>query len=414
FDQPVSGKGKFNADAAHISNVLATLAMGGNEADIRGSFGAPGEKLLWRVDGKQLAAVRRDLYGTLVATGAVTGTMAAPRTSFEVDAKGLGWVPSARTGNLGAFHASGDAWLTAPAKNGARFVELKAKGTAQQFNPAALGSPMAGSINGSFDADGRLGPDWRGALNLALQPSTLGSSPLTGYAKIVADARHVSNADVDLRLGPNVVNAKGSFGAGSDVLNWRVDAPQLDALGPDFAGVLRGSGTVSGTMETPAVNAALEGQNLRLLGKHQIRSIKASANLGNGRGAADPLVSDIAVTGYVSGDTRVDTATLKTSGTRGAHALRFAARNADFDAAGDVQGGWSDGTWSGTVAALQNKGRYAFALQGPVPLRIAGAPGSGVMGLMSPTEVALRDAVIKLPNGTVSLQTLDKKGTRWT
>ncbi len=414
FDQSLSGKGKFNADANHVTGVVATLAMGGNEADIRGSFGAPGEKLLWRVDGRQLAAVRKDLYGTLVASGVVTGTMAAPRTSFVVDATGLGWVPAARTANMGAFHADGDAWLTAPAKDGTRVVEVKAKGTAQKFNPAAVGSPMAGSINGSFSADGRLGPNWRGALDLALQPSTLGTSPLTGYAKIAADARHVSNADVDLRLGPNVVNAKGSFGAGSDVLNWRIDAPQLNALGTGFAGVLRGAGTVSGTMQAPAVNAALEGQNLRLLGTHEIRAIKASANLGTGRGAADPLVSDISLTGYVNGETRVDTASLKTSGTRGAHAIAFAARAAEFDATGQVQGGWNAGAWAGTVAALQNKGRYAFALQAPVPLRIAGAPGSGVMGLLKPTEVSLRDAIIKLPNGTVSMQSLDKKGTRWT
>lgn len=414
FGQPLSGKGKLNADAAHISNVAATLAMGGNLADIRGSFGAPGEKLLWRVEGRQLAAVRRDLYGTLVATGAVTGTMAAPRTSFEVDAKGLGWASATRAGNAGTLHASGDAWLTAAAKDGARYVEVKAKGTAQQFNPAAIGSPLAGSINGNFDADGRLGPNWRGALNLALQPSTLGTSPLSGYARLAADARHVSNADVDLRLGPNIVNAKGSFGAGRDVLNWRIDAPQLNALGPDFAGVLRGAGTLSGTMEAPALSATLEGQNLRLLGTHEIKAIKASASLGTGRGAADPLVSDILVTGYVNGEKRVDTASLKTSGTRGAHSLRLAVRNPDVDASGDVQGGWNAGTWSGTVAALQNKGRYAFALQAPVPLRIAGAPGSGVMGLLKPAEISLRDAVIRLPNGTVSLQSLDKKGARWT
>jgi translocation and assembly module TamB len=408
FDQPLTGRGKFNADATHISGVAATLAMGGNEADIRGSFGAPGEKLAWRVDGKQLAAVRKDLYGTLVATGVVTGTMAAPRTSFDIDAKGLGWMPAARTGNVGSFHASGDAWLNAGV------AEIKAKGVAQQFNPAAVGSPMAGSINGSFDADARLGPAWRGNLNLALQPSTLGASALSGYAKIAADARHVSNADVDLRLGPNVVAAKGSFGSGSDVLNWRIDAPQLAALGPDFAGLLRGSGTVSGTMQAPALGAALEGQNLRLLGTHEVRAVKASVNLGTGRGAADPLVSEIAVTGYVNGDTRVDTASLKTSGTRGAHTLRFALRNATEDASGEVQGGWDASTWSGTVAALQNKGRYAFALQAPVPLRIAGAPGSGVAGLLKPTELALRDAVVKLPSGTISLQSLDKKGTHWT
>ena len=36
------------------------------------------------------------------------------------------------------------------------------------------------------------------------------------------------------------------------------------------------------------------------------------------------------------------------------------------------------------------------------------------MGLLKPAELSLRDAVIKLPNGTVSLQSLDKKGTHWT
>ncbi|MES2315933.1 MAG: translocation/assembly module TamB domain-containing protein [Pseudomonadota bacterium] len=413
FDQSLSGSGKFNADASHISGVSATLALGANTADLRGSFGAPGEKLLWRIDGKQLAAVRKDLYGTIVATGAVTGTMAAPRTSFEVDAKGLGWTPATRAANAGALHASGDAWLTAPDKDGKGVIEATAKGTAQGFNPAAFGSFLPGSINGSFDAGARLGPDWRGTLNLALQPSTLASSPFWGYAKLAADAQHVSNADVNLHLGPNVVAAKGSFGAGADVLDWRIDAPQLGALGPNFGGALRGTGSISGSMEMPSLKAALEGQNLKFSGQ-QLKSVRASGSLGAGRGAADPLVSDVEITGYASGDTKVDAARLQTAGTRGAHTLRFSARNDTLDAGGEVQGGWNAGAWTGTVASLQNKGPYAFALQGPVALRISGAPGSGVIGLLNPNTVSLRDAVIKLPNGTVSLQSLDKDIGHWT
>jgi translocation and assembly module TamB len=414
FNQPLSGNGKFNADAAHISNVAATLALGQNTVELRGGFGAPGERLLWNVDGKQLAAARGDLYGVLKASGAVTGTVAAPRTTFVVDANGLGWVATARKADNGVLHASGEAWLAPAAAGAPRVVEVKASGSAQHFNPAAFGSFLPGSINGAFDASGRLGPDWRGALNLTLQPSTLSNAPLWGYAKLVADTQHVSNADVDLHVGPNVLNARGSFGAARDQLDWRIDAGQLNVLGPDFGGALKGSGTLSGSMQAPALKLALEGQNLRLLGKHQLKSLRASASVGSGQGAADPLVSDIELTGYASGATRIASAHLQTSGTRGAHSLRLAARGDSFDALAELHGGWNADAWNGSVDQLKNTGRYAFTLQAPAPLRLAGAPGSGVMGLTRPEQLALSGAVIRLPEGSITLQSLDKNGARWT
>lgn len=409
FNQPLSGKGRFNADAAHVSAVDAALALGSNTATVRGSFGAPGEKLLWKIDARQLEAVRSDLYGAIAASGAVSGTMDAPRTSFDLEANALGWVPAARKANTSLLRASGEAWL-----GSARNVEIKAFGTALRFDPAAFGSFLPGSINGAFDAAGRLGANWRGNFNVALQPSTLANSPLWGHAKVAADHQHVSNADVDLHLGPNIVAAKGSFGAGKDVLEWRIDAPQLASLGSNFGGVLKGSGTLSGTQAMPSLTAALEGQNLKLLGVHQVKALRASASLGTGRGAADPLVADVEITGYANMENRIATARLQTSGTRGAHTLRLNARGDAFDGGGEVGGGWSGDTWTGTVAALRNQGRYAFALQAPVPLKLVAAPGSGVMGLMKPVGIALRDAVFKLPDGTLNVQSLEKNGARWT
>ncbi len=415
FDQSLAGSGKFNADAKHISGVAATLSLGANTADIRGSFGLPGEKLTWKMEGKQLGAVRSDLYGALSASGVVTGTMQMPRTSFEVDARGLGWVPAAKdAADAGRLRASGDAWLTAPAKDGSRVVELKASGNAQSFNPAAFGSPLAGSINGTFNAGGRLGASWRGNLDLALQPSTLNNAPLSGYAKVAADAKRVSSADVDLRVGPNAVTAKGSYGAIGDTLNWRLDAPQLASFGPGFGGALRGSGTVSGTMDMPSLNAALEGQALKLPGNHQVKALRASVSVGSGRGVNDPLAGDIDVTGYENGDNKVDSARIQSSGTRGAHTIKLAARGPAFDTAGEIRGGWAASTWTGTVASLQNKGIYAFALRAPVDVRIAAPAGAGISGLLNPTQVNVRNAVIALPNGTISLQSLDKDGGRWT
>jgi translocation and assembly module TamB len=415
FGQPLSGRGKLDADVGHIHDVNATLALGQNTVDLRGAFGKPGERLAWRVDGRELSAVRNDLYGALVANGVISGTMDAPRTTFEADARNLGWVAKERKHDNGALHASGEAWLSG-AKD-AKVVEVKANGTLQKLNPAAFGSPFAGSINGAFDASGRSGANMGGSVNLTLQQSTLSNSPLWGYAKLSADKRHVSNADVDLHLGANVVAARGAFGSGHDTLQWRIDAPQLAALGPDFGGVLRGSGTVSGTMDTPSLAATLEGQNLRLMTQN-LKSLRATANVGSGRGAADPLALDVQITDYASGapgkETRIATARLQSSGTRGAHTISAAARGDAFDANVAVSGGYARDAWSGTLSALQNRGRYAFTLAAPAPLRIAGAPGSGVKGLASPEQIAFNGATIRLPAGSITVESLAKNGPRWT
>jgi translocation and assembly module TamB len=411
FDQPLTGRGKLAANAQHISGVDATLALGQNTALLRGGFGVPGERLQWRLDARQLAAARSDLYGAVTASGVVTGTMAAPRTSFEVDARGLGWVAKQRKTNDSSVRVNGEAWLAGA--EGARVVEVKAAGAAQRFNPAAFGSPLAGSINGNFDASGRAGADWRGALDLTLRDSTLSGSPMWGHARLNADKRHISNVDVDLHVGPNVLAANGSFGSGRDQLAWRIDAGQLAALGPDYGGALRGAGTLAGTMDTPSLTASLEGQNLKLLGSHTVRSLRASANLGSGRGASDPLVSDVQVLDYASGETRVASLRLQTGGTRGEHTLRLSALGDSFDANAEVGGGWSGNAWNGTVRALQNRGRYAFALQAPVPLRIATAPGAGVAGLAQPEQLALNGAVIRLPAGSITIDSLAKIGPRW-
>ncbi len=420
FDQPLSGRGKLDADATHIHDVDATLALGQNTVDLRGAFGKPGEKLTWKVDGKQLSALRSDLYGAVLASGVVTGTIQAPRTTFEVDARNLGWVPRERKNDNGSVHASGEAWLSG--KEGARIVEVTAKGDMQRLNPAAFGSPLAGSINGGFTASGRTGANMGGAIDLALQDSTLSKSPLWGHAKLAADKRHVSNADVDLHLGGNVVAAKGAFGSGRDTLNWRIDAPQLAALGPDFGGALRGSGTLSGTMDTPSLTAAIEGQNIRAMGTQSVRALKATANLGSGRGAADPLALDVSVTDYAStttdklgnvSETKIASARLTSTGTRGAHTIQAAARGDTFDAALAVHGGLTGNTWNGTVDALKNSGRYALTLAAPTPLRIAGAPGSGLAGLAKPEQIAFNGATIRLPAGSVTIDSLVKIGPRW-
>ncbi|NGZ82849.1 hypothetical protein GW587_01050 [Duganella sp. SAP-35] len=275
FGQPLSGNGKLRADAQHISGVDAHLTLAQNNIDASGNFGAPGEKLQWKVDARQLSAVSSDLLGAISASGVVTGTMAAPRSSFEADAKGLALASAKRPAPDSLIHASGDVAMVKGTP------ELKMNGSVQRFNPAAFGAAQAGSVNASFTADARLSADWRAGLNLTLQPSTLANAPLSGYAKLSTARGDITSADVDLRLAVNSLQAKGSFGSALDKLEWKLDAPQLGALGPLFGGALRASGTLSGTAARPAVALTLDGSNVRLPGQQQIGTIRGSATLGN-------------------------------------------------------------------------------------------------------------------------------------
>ena len=410
FGQPLSGSGKLTADALHVSGVDARLALGQNTLALNGNFGAPGERLLWRVAAAQLSAVQSGLTGALAANGVISGSMAAPRSSFDADARGLGLesIKAAKAApNDSLLHVAGDVWLGAATR-----VEIKASGSAQRFNPSAFGPYPAGSVNAAFTGGGRLGADWRLALDLALQPSTLSGAALTGHARVDADAAHIASADIDLHLGPNSLQASGSFGAAREHFDWKIDAPRLAVLGPQFGGALSGSGQLSGTGAAPSLAFTLAASKLRL-GAQQIQALRASATLGSGLGGADPLLSDIDMSGYTSPALNVARARLQTSGTRAAHALTLSLNNDDFDAALQVRGGWNGGAWNGTLTTLQNRGRFAFTLQAPVALRIAGPASSGVTGLLRPEQIALANAVLTLPGGSISVQSLEKTGPLW-
>jgi translocation and assembly module TamB len=434
--QTLTGNGKLNADAKHISGIDAHLAMAQNTAEVSGSFGAPGEQLKWKIDARQLSAVSSDLLGAITASGVVTGSMEAPRSSFEADAKGLAFASAKRPADS-LIHAAGDVAMVKGTP------ELKLNGSIQRLNPASFGAAQAGSVNATFNADARLAADWRAGLNLSLQPSTFANAPLSGYAKLTASKSSISNADIDLHLASNSLQAKGSFGSALDKLEWKLDAPQLGSLGPQFGGVLHANGTLSGTAARPALALTLDGSNLRAPGQQQVGSIRGSATLGNtiamastappagaaranagrgtaARGAAQadvmadvPLVSDIEITRYASPAISLDKARLQTSGTRSAHIIQLSAANADFDAALRVKGSWSNDTWTGAIDTLQNKGRFALTLAAPAPLKLVAPPDTGVAGLLKPEQIALGSTTIKLPAGTIRIDNLEKTGATW-
>lgn len=403
--QPLSGKGKLNADARHVSGVEAKLALGQNTVELGGSFGAPGEQLRWKVDARQLSAASSDLLGALSASGVVSGSMDAPRSTFEADAKGLGLASAKHPVPDSLLHASGSVQLS----GAQRQPELTLSGSALRFNPAAFGPYPSGSVNADINGSGGLAGGWHAGLNLTLQNSSLAGAPLSGYAKLTAAAGRIERSDIKLLLGANSLLASGSFGAPRDRLDWKLDAPQLNSLGPQFGGVLHAAGTLAGGSAQPALTLTLDGSALRLPGQQQLKSLRGSASIG----AADAMVSDIVLNGYASPSLSLNQARLQTSGTVAAHVIQLSAANADFDAALRLKGGWKGDAWSGSVDTLQNRGRFALTLQAPAPLRLAAPAGAGVAGLLHPEQIALGATSIALPAGSLRLDYLEKSGVQW-
>ena len=422
--QPVSGAGKLKADASHISDAEARIAIARNSIEARGSFGLPGERLRWTVDAPQLSALSADLLGALSASGNVSGTLAAPRTSFEADARGLGLASARHPVADSLLHASGDLAFSGDAQ-GERLPQLTLQGSAQRFNPLAFGPYPSGAINADFSGQIRLDTDWRAALSVGLKESTLSGAPLSGYARVSAAPGRLDKADIDLHLGVNSLQAKGGFGSPRERLDWKLDAPQLSSIGPQFAGLLRASGALSGSLEKPALVMTLDGANLTLPGQRKIKSARGSATLGatsalqtgptprDSDSADVPLISDIDLSGIDLPGMKFERLRLQTSGTRSAHVLQASASNADFDAAVRLKGGWNNDAWNGVIETMQNRGRYALTLQSPAALRLAAPGGSGVAGLAHPEQIALGAAAIKLPEGALRIDYLEKSGPGW-
>ncbi len=406
----LTGNGELHADARHLSGVALRVQLAQNSASISGNFGAEGEQLRWRIDAPQLSALAAQLTGAATASGTVSGSMAAPRGNFEFDASALA-LSSARHANPASrVHASGTLALSGKQ----RAPELSLQGTLQQVDPAAFGSMQGGSIQAGFTAEARLARDWRASLNLQLQPSTFGSAPLSGRAALQLDSTRLSNADIDLHLASMALTAKGSFGKTGDQLAWKLSAPQLSVLGPQFGGTLNAAGTLAGSSARPALSFSVDGANLHLPGARQIASIRGNATLGSTNSGSDvPMLADLELTRLNSPDLILNRVRLQTSGSRSAHTLQLAASNADFDAAVRLTGSWAGDTWNGTLNTLQNRGRYAFTLAAPAPLKLAAASGGGVAGLLRPQQISLGAARIDLPEGSIRLDQLEKNGASW-
>ncbi len=157
---------------------------------------------------------------------------------------------------------------------------------------------------------------------------------------------------------------------------------------------------MSGTRDAPQLDLALDGSELMLFGQHHIRSLHASARIGQGERAA--LQADLSASGLRSHQQTLQALRMQLAGTRAAHTLHISASNPELDLQAELAGGWrAQQGWDGVLRSLRNRGRLAFALQAPAPLHL------------SADRIALKNLALQLPNGSITVQELEKTGARW-
>lgn len=248
---------------------------------------------------------------------------------------------------------------------------FSADGELSGFDPAAFGDFPAAAINGKLSATGHLRPDWLATVQYRLTPSSYRAQPLSGAGQFTVSATHVQDVDARLALASNRLQVRGGFGAAGRSLQFDLNAPALQVLGPPWSGSVRAAGAVSGTLERPAFDVTLDVKKLNAIEKISVGALSARGHLVQ---AADPTFELHAKGENLNArGVRASTAQLNASGSFAQHDIDLAARTPLLDLDVRLRGRWRMDAreWTGELLALENRGDYGFKLTAPAPLALA-------------------------------------------
>ncbi len=237
------------------------------------------------------------------------------------------------------------------------------------IDPSRFVDVPGARLTGSTRLEGTLAPAWRLNGNFELRDSHLRNRPLAGQGAFSADASRVTTPGTTLRVGGNRLHASGEYGRTGDVLVFEVDAQQLAELDPRLAGRFTAEGTVSGRVSQPAIRISFAGEELALA-DYRAAALHGEAEFTQG---ADPAFDVSVDAGQLDLPSLGEFASARVAldGKRSAHTLKLDATGSVLDAQAELRGSYADASWTGQVAAFENRGPYPMQLTAAVPLRIS-------------------------------------------
>ncbi|HET7633544.1 MAG TPA: translocation/assembly module TamB domain-containing protein [Burkholderiales bacterium] len=248
------------------------------------------------------------------------------------------------------------------------------------FDPAAFAKVPAGNINADLSANGSLGGGIAANARFTLRKSSIGGQPLAGHGELAATSDRLERSDIALDLGGNRVTAKGAFGKPGDKLAVAVDARHLDAvgraLGMSLGGTVHGRASVAGTLTQPSATFDLSAANIAMK-TTQVAQATLRGSVGAGANGRVDVTATLA--GYrrdPADAPLVATATLKISGTRGAHRLDLhAGLGGGHTLTLAARGGLAQGlAWKGKLEQLMltdARRQTLIALAAPASLAVS-------------------------------------------
>jgi translocation and assembly module TamB len=237
------------------------------------------------------------------------------------------------------------------------------------IDPSALAADWPGRITFAATTAGSLrnGAPY-GRVDLAQLSGQLRGNPLAGQVQLELAGDNYRLPRLDLRSGSARLTANGSFSKTAGNLDFGLAAPNLAEAVPNAGGSLTAQGHVSGPWKTPHVNARATGQSL-VYQTNSAANVTLQANVD--LAANGPMQINLNAQNVGLNGQKYDTVTLTGQGTRQAHQLALAVKQAanglDLALAGGLRGTTA---WSGEIRRLdlRNPQTGNWSLAGPAGL----------------------------------------------
>ncbi|MCB1749171.1 MAG: translocation/assembly module TamB domain-containing protein [Gammaproteobacteria bacterium] len=215
------------------------------------------------------------------------------------------------------------------------------------FHGALDGRVVDGEPSGRLVLDDLHG-DWRG-------------HDLVARAELERTDGTLAIRDLDAALGDNRVTADVRIGDALDGA-FTIAARDLAQFVPELAGAIDGHGRLAGHVDTPVVDAELQGRALRYA---DLRVATATVEAALDLGADEPQRVRVALDGLAQGRETIGDLALALDGTPAAHTLHATLGGGPRSAEIGAHGAWADGAWDGVLDQLSlglgNFGGWALA-----------------------------------------------------
>lgn len=258
------------------------------------------------------------------------------------------------------------------------------------LDPSGVAPEWPGRIAGTLHLHGSLGPGQRFQVDGRDITGELRGQPLSGAFTAALGEDALDLTEAALSLGSASLQASGTVDRDQVALRARLDAPQLEELGPGISGRIAARAQIVGQRTAPVIELHAEGGRLSW-GGLRARMLQADASVDLSGENASRVEAELA--GIAARPGRSATLRLEASGRPEDHAvqLEFTRRRPQQRLAAALTGRLEEARWQGLLGAVSvvESERELWRLQAPAGLsasadrlQLEQACMEGILGLL--------------------------------